>query len=124
MPGDRVMNEAGPCCTRFPTDGAASWKDILAAIAEATGDLEAPPQLNDGLSTVIDLGPAPPTGVGRVYTYVDPATATWTEHWVVQPADFFSNANRRTRLEYPRPQPQPRPWHSLEPQFSGYWHAA
>jgi hypothetical protein len=113
------------CCSTLPTSRDRSWPDARDAAVSASSPIAPPPQLVDGMTTVIDLGqPGPPT-IGRVFTFVEPATATWTEHWVVQgPPSFFADPTRHTRLEYPRPQPNLPPPGALAALFQGWWHAA
>ncbi|MEQ1569331.1 MAG: hypothetical protein ABMA64_27085 [Myxococcota bacterium] len=93
---------------------------------EPHDELEPPPQLIDGMTGLLDLGATPPTNIGRVYTYLQAASSTYTEHWVLQPAHagWFTSANATTRLTFASPQPNKVPWGQVAPNFSGWSHAA
>lgn len=118
------MKEHGPCCTSVMKGDSLSWDETRAGAITVPGLMPPPPQLMDGMSTLLDLGTSPATDIGRIHTYVNPVTSTWTEHWVVQPGNtWFTSASRDSRLRYASPQPAAQPWSTVRASYSGWTHA-
>lgn len=118
------MKTLEPCCTVFQTDIRVSWDAVRSDATEVPFVPQAPPQLIDGMVSLVDIGVTPPVTTGSVFTYVDASTSTWTEHWVVQPAGWFADATRHSRLKRVNPQPAAQPWTALAPTYTGWWHAS
>ena len=116
------MTEHGPCCTQIRADEMLPWADTRKQALESPPSPQTPPQLNEGMTSLLDLGTT--TEIGRIFTYVNVATSTWTEHWVVAPGNsWFTDASRHSRLKHANPQPAAQPWSTVRAGYIGWTHA-